>query len=105
MKHVRVPACAPFRNFCNKIPVGPRRPTTQGVAVKLFALSAGLLLAASPSWAAQSCDELKARIEAKLQGKNVKGYTLAVLPKDEQSAGKVVATCAAGKSKIVYTRK
>jgi hypothetical protein len=54
--------------------------------------------------AGKSCDELKTEIQAKLDAKGVAHYTLEVLDKDAESAGKVVGSCEAGTKKIVYTR-
>jgi hypothetical protein len=54
--------------------------------------------------AGKSCDELKTEIQAKLDAKGVQHYTLDVVDKDAEAAGKVVGTCEAGSKKIVYTR-
>ena len=55
--------------------------------------------------AAKSCEELRAAITAKLDGKGVKGYTLTVVDKDAAGDAKVVGTCDGGAKKITYTRK
>lgn len=60
---------------------------------------------AGPAHAAKACEELKAAIAAKLDGKGVKGYTLTVVGKDEAGEAKVVGTCDGGAKKITYTRK
>ncbi len=72
---------------------------------KLWGLCAGLMLVPGASFAAESCDDMKARIEAKLKGKGVKAYSLEILGKDAKAEGKVVATCGAGSKQIVYSRK
>lgn len=72
---------------------------------KLFAICTGLMLLPGASFAAESCDEMKTRIEAKLKGKGVKAYSLEIVGKDTRPEGKVVATCGAGSKQIVYTRK
>ena len=54
--------------------------------------------------AGKSCDELKGEIQAKLDAKGVTHFTLEVVDKDAESAGKVVGTCEAGSKKVVYTR-
>ena len=57
-----------------------------------------------PAAAKTSCDEVKAKIEAKLEAKGVKAYTLTVIPAEEATELRVVGTCEAGKKKIVYKR-
>ncbi len=51
-----------------------------------------------------TCEDVQAAIEAKLQAKGVKAYTLTVVPKDEKSDLRVVGTCDAGTKKILYKR-
>ena len=51
------------------------------------------------------CEELKSEIEAKLNEKGVKGYTLEIVAADQVKDQKVVGSCEGGKKKIVYTRK
>ncbi len=83
-------------------------------------LSVALSAASLSAWA--SCEELAARIDAKLQAKGVKSYTLAIVPVGKTSAaapasapaataasvpapqGKVVGTCDSGTKQIIYTR-
>lgn len=62
-------------------------------------MSAGTLLAAP-----LPCADLQAQIEAKLQAKGVKSYSLEVVDKGTESAGTVVGSCAAGTKEIVYVR-
>ena len=50
------------------------------------------------------CEELKSDIAKKLDAKQVKQYTLEVVPKDQQTDAKVVGTCEAGTKKIVYRK-
>jgi hypothetical protein len=51
------------------------------------------------------CEELKAEIVKKLEAKNVKGYSLEIVPKDQEvTDGKVVGTCGGGTKKIIYRR-
>lgn len=66
------------------------------------ALAAGLC---APAFAAKSCDELKAEISAKLDGKKVSGYTLEVVAADKAGDKKVVGSCDGGSKKIVYAKK
>ncbi len=63
-----------------------------------------LMLIATPALARKSCDELKAEIDAKIKGKGVKTYTLAIVPADQTRDAKVVGTCDGGAKKIIYTR-
>ena len=56
-----------------------------------------------------SCDDLKAKIEAKLAAKGVKHYTLEIVPAAEvkdgkADGGKVVGSCDGGTKRIVYRR-
>jgi ribosomal protein S18 acetylase RimI-like enzyme len=53
---------------------------------------------------AKPCDELKSEIDAKLQAKGVKSYTLDVVATDAVKDQKVVGSCEAGAKKIVYSR-
>lgn len=62
-------------------------------------MSAGTLLAAP-----LPCADLQAQIEAKLQAKGVKSYSLEVVDKGAESAGTVVGSCEAGTKEIVYVR-
>jgi hypothetical protein len=74
---------------------------------KTMAMAAMVLMVAAPAFARKSCDELKSEIDAKLQAKGVKGYTLEIKPNDEAKdlkEGKIVGSCDGGTKKIVYTR-
>ena len=64
----------------------------------------GLLLT-SPAFAAKSCDELKAEIDAKIQANGVKSYRLEIVTSADVKDGKVVGSCDGGTKKIVYSRK
>lgn len=64
-----------------------------------------LLAAALPAQAAKPCEELKAEIVAKLEAKQVVGYTLEIVASAEVGERKVVGSCEAGSKKIVYSRK
>lgn len=50
------------------------------------------------------CEDLKSEIAKKLDDKGVKSYSLDIVEKDKDAAGKVVGTCEGGTKKIVYTR-
>ena len=61
-------------------------------------------LAAPPIFAGTPCEDVKAKIEAKLEKKGVKNYTLEVVAAAETKEGRVVGTCDGTRKKIVYTR-
>lgn len=73
--------------------------------MKRIAIFATLLACFGVAQAAKPCEELKTEIAAKLDGKGVKGYELAVVESDKVGDAKVVGSCAAGKSKITYSKK
>ena len=58
----------------------------------------------APAQAAKPCEELKDEISKKLDAKGVKGYTLEIVAKDKDAAGKIVGTCDGDTKKIIYTR-
>lgn len=75
-----------------------RRMTVMAGAAVLAVWSAG-------AWASKPCDELKGEIDAKLQAKGVKNYTLDIVAADAVKDQKVVGSCEAGSKKIVYARE
>lgn len=69
-------------------------------------VAAVLALAGSSAFAAgKSCDELKTKIAAKLDGKKVTGYTLDIVAADKTGDAKVVGSCEGGAKKITYAKK
>ncbi len=59
----------------------------------------------SPALAAKkNCDELKAAVETKMQGKGVKHYELNVVDTGQEGDAKVVGSCEGGTKKVVYKR-
>ena len=70
----------------------------------LLLLSA-LLLTQAAQAAAKPCDELKAEIAAKLDGKGVKGYEITAVDNDKVGDAKVVGSCDGGTRKLTYLRK
>ena len=68
----------------------------------ILALAFGL--ATLPVFAGTPCDEVKAKIEAKLEKKGVKNYTLDVVDAKDTKEGRVVGTCDGNTRKIVYNR-
>jgi len=73
--------------------------------MKKIILSIGLTVVAMSAFAQQKpCDELKAEIDAKMQAKGVKNFTLEAIESDKVKDEKVVGSCEGGKKKIVYKR-
>jgi hypothetical protein len=76
--------------------------------IKILAVAATLAMLATPVLAAKPCEELKSEIDAKLQAKGVKNYTLEIKAneetKDLKDDAKIVGSCDGGTKKIVYTR-
>lgn len=72
----------------------------------LLAVAAVLLVpACSNAQGAKPCEELKTEIAAKLDAKNVKGYSLDIVDKDKDvTDGKAVGTCEGGSKKIIYRK-
>ena len=69
-------------------------------------VAAALALAASSTFAAgKPCEELKTEIAAKLDAKNVTGYTLDIVETDKVGDAKVVGSCEGGAKKITYAKK
>ena len=69
-------------------------------------VAAVLALAASSTFAAgKPCEELKTEIAAKLDAKNVTGYTLDIVEADKVADAKVVGSCEGGAKKITYAKK
>ena len=64
-----------------------------------------LSLSFSPAFAQRkSCEELKAEIEAKLEAKGVKNYTLKIVAPEEVKDETVVGSCDGGTKRIAYKR-
>lgn len=69
-------------------------------------VAAALALAGTSSFAAgKACEELKSEIAAKLDAKNVTGYTLEIVEADKVGDAKVVGSCEGGAKKITYAKK
>ena len=81
--------------------------------MKLLRITSGLALLVATSFTAASayaegikpCEELKKEIAAKLDAKNVVGYTLEIVATADVGDKKVVGSCDGGKNKIVYSKK
>ena len=63
-----------------------------------------IAFATMPAFAKKSCEELKSELEAKIQAKGVKAFTLTIVPQDEKTDLRVVGTCDGGAKKIIYKR-
>lgn len=68
------------------------------LALGLFSLSGALMAASLP------CADLQAQIDAKLQAKGVKSYSLEAVAKGSGGDKQVVGSCEAGSKEIVYKR-
>jgi len=76
--------------------------------MKRIALTLAVLVAVSSTAFAtgiKPCEELKAEIDAKLQAKGVKNYTLEIVLTAEVKDQKVVGSCENGTKKITYLRQ
>ena len=73
--------------------------------MKKYILASGLILISATSWAAKTpCEELKTKIETKLEGKGIKNYHLQIVAKDTETKNRVVGSCDGGNKKIIYTK-
>jgi predicted nucleic acid binding AN1-type Zn finger protein len=72
--------------------------------MKKIMLAIGLSVVALSAFAQKPCDELKSKIDAKLQAKGAKGYALGVVASDQVKEEKVIGSCDGGKKKIVYKK-
>ena len=52
----------------------------------------------------QDCDELRSKIEAKLQSRGVQGFSLDIVEAGDTGSARVVGTCDHGTHRIVYAR-
>lgn len=59
---------------------------------------------ALPVMAGTPCDDVKAMIAKKLDGKGVKNYSLEAVAAADVKGQKVIGSCEAGTKKIVYSR-
>ena len=72
--------------------------------MKSLMVAAVMLMMATPALAMKPCEELKSEIDAKLQAKGVKNYTLEIVPNDKVKDEKIVGSCDGGTKKIIYKR-
>jgi hypothetical protein len=76
--------------------------------MKRIAVTLAVVIALSGSAFAagiKPCEELKAEIDAKLQAKGVKDYTLEIIPASEVKDQTIVGSCEGGTKKITYVRR
>jgi len=73
-------------------------------AALLFVSTCGLTQTASTAPARRSCDDLKAEIGKKLDGKGVASYTLDIVDKGKEGDAKVVGSCDGNTKSITYMR-
>ena len=71
--------------------------------MKQALLMALALAAASTASHAESCEELKASIDAKIRAGGVNSFSLAIVDAAAGAPGRTVGTCGLGKQRIVYT--
>lgn len=60
---------------------------------------------AGPASGAESCEPLRAQIEAKIASANVTGFTVSTVDASATVPGQVVGSCELGSKKIVYLRE
>lgn len=72
--------------------------------MKTVILFITIAFATMPAFAKKSCEELKSELEAKIQAKGVKAFTLTIVPQNEKTDLRVVGTCDGGAKKIIYKR-
>ena len=64
-----------------------------------------LMFVATPAFAQMKpCEELLTEIDAKIQAKGVKKFSLEIVPNEKVKDEKVVGTCDGGTKKIIYKR-
>jgi hypothetical protein len=82
-------------------------PGYEDIIHETLVVLAVLLFASASDYASppKPCEELKTEIAAKLDAKNVKGYTLTIVDKDKEGEGTVVGSCDGGSKKILYLKK
>ncbi|MES2040109.1 MAG: DUF1161 domain-containing protein [Pseudomonadota bacterium] len=77
-----------------------------GKSILVKGMVISLLLGSAPVWAeVTSCETIKDKVAAKLEGKGVNNYSLQVVSKDTETKHRVVGTCEGGKKKIIYKKE
>lgn len=78
-------------------------PAVSGPAPRTLALAAVLSLAFVTAHAG-NCEDIRARIDAKIKTTGVEEYTLTIVDAGASAPGKVVGSCDVGTKKIVYNK-
>jgi len=65
-----------------------------------FALA---LMAASTTGHAETCEDLRARIDAKIRAGGMSNFSLSIVDASASAPGRTVGTCGLGQQRIVYT--
>lgn len=73
--------------------------------MKVLIVSVIVLGLITPAFAMKSCPELMSEIDAKIQPKPIKAYSLSIVPSGKADDGKVVGTCERGTKSIIYKMK
>lgn len=81
-------------------PIAPMRQSRAGP----LALAAALLALAGAAGAAETCEAIRSRIDAKIRAAGVQEFSLRTVDADAKLSGKVVGSCDLGKKKIVYAQ-
>jgi hypothetical protein len=63
-----------------------------------------IAMVARPAGGRKDCDELKEAIQARIEAKGVKKFSLDIVDNAKAGDGKVVGTCDGGSKKILYRR-
>ena len=69
-----------------------------------FLVIAVATLGATGTAHAISCEELRSSVEAKIQSKGVKNFSVAIVEASAAASGQVVGTCALGSKKLIYSQ-
>lgn len=67
-------------------------------------LALALCAATGAAQAGKGCDEVRAAIDAKIQAKGVRGYSLDIVGAADVGSAKVVGHCDGNRKRIVYAR-
>jgi hypothetical protein len=72
---------------------------------KSFLIPLACVLAAGTAHGAESCEALRAQIEAKIAAAGVARFTVTTIDAAAPASGQVVGSCELGSKKIVYQRE
>ena len=77
------------------------RSTTTRFGFLIIAVAA---LGAASAARAISCEELRSSVEAKIQSKGVKHFSVSIVEIHTTASGQVVGTCELGSKKLIYSK-